>query len=213
MATPRKAVPPADKPDFAALLAGAKLPERTVPICLRADLVAEHEELDRELGQLIDKGPPQKFSGDGRAELRQRIEALHAEMAANTYPFRFRALPKPAWRAFVAEYPPRKDESGEVHEDDVQVGVDMDAFPDALVRRCCVDPVLDDKGWRELLGDSDKVRAQLTAEGMQQEIEDGKLTDNQLERLFNAAWGINRRDVDVPFSRAVSRLNQSSETE
>lgn len=213
MATPRKAVPPTDKPDFAALLAGAKLPERTVPICLRADLVAEHEELDRELGQLIDKGPPQKFGGDGRGELRQRIEALEAEMNANTYPFRFRGLPQPAWLAFVAEYPPRKDDDGEVHEDDLQVGVNMDVFPEALIRRCCIDPVLDDKGWRELLGDSDKVRAQLTADGKQDEIENGKLTNRQLELLFQAPWNLNRRDVDVPFSRAVSRLNQSSSPE
>lgn len=214
MATPRAAAEPStDKSDFASLLAGAKLPERTVPICLRGNLVAEHEELDRELGHLIDKGPAQKFGGDGRGELRQRIEALEAEMTASTYPFRFRAMSQRAWLALVAEYPPRKGDDGEVHGDDVEIGVDMDVFPDALIRRCCIDPVLDDKGWRELLGDSDKVRAQLTADGRQDEIEEGKLTNNQLMRLFQAPWGINRRDVDVPFSRAVLRLNQSSEPE
>lgn len=211
-ARPRKTAEAVTKPDFATLLAGARLPERTVHLCLRADLVAEHEELDGQLSKLVDK-PVAKFAGDGRGELKQRIEALEAEMTAATYPFRFRALPKPAWRAFVAAHPPRKDDAGEVDEADALIGVNRETFFDVLVRRCCIDPVLDDQGWRKLLGDSEAEQARLTAAGREHEIEEGKLTDRQLDRLSDAAWGINRRDIDVPFSRAASRLNQTSEPE
>lgn len=209
-ARPRKAAAAATKPDFAKLLGDARLPECTVPICMRADLTAEHKQLDRELEKLVDK-PVQKLSGDGRGQLKQRLEAIEAEMAAATYPFRFRAMPKPRWRAFVAKYPPRKDPAtGEVNEVDAFRGVNVETFFDALVRESCIDPMLDEAGWRKLLGDSPEERARLAADGKQDEIADGVLTDHQLDALSNAAWALNRRDVDIPFSLAASRLNQTS---
>lgn len=211
-ARPAKSTTAVTKPDFTSLLASAKLPETTVPICMRADLVAEHEQLDRQLAKLVDK-PVQKLSGDGRGELKTRIEALEAEMAAATYPFRFRAMPKPRWRAFVAKHPPRRGESGEVNEGDAGIGVNRETFFDALIRESCVDPALDEEGWRKLLGDSVEERARLAADGRQDEIEDGVLTDRQADELSDAAWGLNRRDVDIPFSRAALRLSRTSETE
>jgi hypothetical protein len=35
-----------------------------------------------------------------------------------------------------------------------------------------------------------------------------KLTDNQFDTLAMPRRGLNREDVDVPFSRAASRLNR-----
>jgi hypothetical protein len=173
-------------PDFDALLDDAKIAEKVVPICLRGDLVAEHEALDRQLEQLIDK-PVTKLGGDGRGQLQQQILALEAQMAAATVPFRFRALTRADWHAFVAEHPPRPDD-----ERDARLGINRATFYEAMVRRCLVEPVVSAEQWERL----DKV-----------------LTDRQFDQLADAAWGINRRDVDVPFSEAASRLSQNSGAE
>jgi hypothetical protein len=183
-ARPRKTAPA--KPDFAALLADAKLPERTVPVCLRGDLVAEHEAADRELEALAEK-PVTKFGGDGRGELQARIRDLEEQMRGATYDFRFRALTRRGWHAFVAEFPPRPD-----NERDAAIGVNTETFFDALIRKCLVDPALDDEAWFRL---------------------NENLTDRQYDTLSDAAWGLNRRDVDVPFSPAAWRQNGTSEPE
>lgn len=185
---PKKAAVVAGKPNFDTLLGQAKLPEMTVPICLRGDLAAEHELLDRQLEKLVDQ-PVAKLGGDGRGELKQRIQALEAEMESATYPFRLRALSRPAYREFTADHPPRKTDSGAVDERDEGLGVNAETFFEALIRRCLVDPVLDDDSWARLVD---------------------ALTDRQYNRLADVAFGLNRRDVDVPFSHAASQLNRSS---
>jgi len=184
---PKKAAAAVIKPDFAALLAGAKLPERTVPICLRGDLVAEHEQLNEHL-ELLEQKAVDSLAGNGGAELAERIEALEAEMRASTYPFRLRALPRREYRAFKAKFPPRTNEAGDVVEKrDQIVDFDADAGAPTLIRSSIVDPELDDAAWATL---------------------EESLTDRQYDDLFTAAWLLNRGDVDVPFSRAASRLNR-----
>ncbi len=196
------------KPDFLAMLAGARLPEAIVRICLRGDLAAEHEAADRELQKILD-APVQKLN-TGAGPLRQQILDLEAEMEAHTYPFRLRALPKPRWRALCAEHPGRIDPETSDYIRGDGAGINSSTFFDPLIRLSVIDPVLVEDQWRELLGDSDEERARLTAEGKAHEIEDGKLTDRQLDELSGAAFGLNRRDIDVPFSRAASRLTQIS---
>lgn len=188
-ARPRKATPPPAKPkqDFAKLLAGAKLPECTVAICLRGDLNAEHESLDRQLGKLIDT-PVTKFGGDGRGELQQRIRDLEAEMEASTAEFRLRALPRREWRELVAKHQPRI-EDGKVNETDAALGINTETFFEPMVRRCLVDPEVDDEQWFQLTE---------------------ALTSRQFDTLWDASWSLNRRDVDVPFSFAAWRQNQPS---
>lgn len=188
-ARPRKAT--TVKPSFAALLADARLPERSVPVCMRADLVADHEAADRELEKLTNQ-PSTKFSGNGSGELRQKILDLEEQMRAATYEFRLRALPKPRFRALVAEHQPRRTADGSVDDRDRALGVNAETFFDALIRASLLDPELSGKQWTEL------------AEA---------LTDRQYDVLADAAWYLNRGDVDVPFSRAASRLNPSSDSE
>lgn len=192
-ARPRKATPAPAKPkqNFAALLAAAKLPETIVPICLRGDLAAEHEALDRQLRKLLDT-PSTKFGGDGRGELQHRIRDLEAEMEQATVDFRLRAMSRREWHALVAEHPPRIGPDGKVDETDAAIGVNVETFFEPLVRRCLVEPEVDDEQWTEL------------AEA---------LTSRQFDGLWDAAWRLNRRDVDVPFSFAASRLNTTSEAE
>jgi hypothetical protein len=167
--------------NFKAMLAEAKLPERTVPICLRGDLVAKHEELERQL-ELAQKRELNSLAGNGAANLAEQIDALQDQMQEATFPFRLRALPRPQFRALVNAHPPRRNDENEIVDDDKFIGVNAETFFDAMVRACLVDPELDEQGWNDL------------AES---------LTSHQWDALSDAAWGLNRREVDVPFSHAA----------
>jgi hypothetical protein len=204
-----------------AAIRDAKSPERSVTICLEADLVAEYEAAFRELEQVAQQ-PSKTLAGDPRkAELAKQLEALREQMLQGTAVFRFRALERRAFRRLIAEHPPRKDEaSGEVHEKDKNVGVNAETFYDELIRRSSVDvrlpgdeagTVLDEEDWRILLGDNDVERARRERAG--EPVEDGKLTDMQFSELAEAAWMLNRGEIDIPFSLAAWQLNQSSGTE
>lgn len=173
--------------DFKTLLASAKLPEKTVLICLRGDLAAEHEQAERDLEQ-AQRTAFDSLEGSGAGEIAERVRALEDEMREASHPFRLRALPRPVWRALVAAHPPRRGEDNEIVPEDRML-VNSETFFDALVRACLVDPELGDEEWAELAG---------------------KLTDRQFDDLSDAAWGLNRREVDVPFSRAASRMRQVS---
>jgi hypothetical protein len=174
--------------NFKAMLAEAKLPERTVAICLRGDLVADHEAAEREL-EVAQKRPADSLEGNGVGAIVDRIEALEAEMREHTYPFRLRALPKPQFRALLAAYPARRGEDGEVVDSDRFTMSNLDEMLPALVRACTVDPELDTDEWADL---------------------EEKLTDRQQGDLADAAWGVNRGEVDVPFSRAASLAKRTS---
>jgi hypothetical protein len=177
---------------FKQMLAEAKMPEATVPTCLRGDLAARHDELEAEL-ELLEKKAVDSLAGNGGAELAEQIEALEAEMRESTYPIRLRALSRPDFRAFIAEFPPHLDADGKPKDPlDGVYGINTEtAFPE-LVRRSIVDPVLDDDEFVGLVG---------------------KLTDAQYEALVIAAWRLNKGDIDVPFSRAASRLNRLTAAE
>ncbi|MFV2094820.1 hypothetical protein ACFHW1_04925 [Micromonospora sp. LOL_014] len=179
--------------DVKALIRGGRLPERTVPVCLQADLVAEHELAERQLAEATRRASDSLAGGSGMREIAERIEALRVEMQDHTIDFRLRAMPRPRWKAFIAAHPPRKDDAGKVDERDRAIGVNTETFFDALVRASVVEPELDASDWDLLL--------------------DERLTDRQFDELADAAWGLNRRDVDVPFSPAASRVLRGSEPE
>lgn len=71
-------------------------------------------------------------------------------------------------------------------------GVDSATFLPVVLRACLVDPELTEEQWAIL---------------------DDTLTSAQYEVLSEAAWALNRGDVDVPFSPTASRIVQSSEAE
>lgn len=189
-ARPRKATAAVTKPDFMALLdGGPHLAERVIPVCMRADLAAEHEALDSELQELAEK-PAAKFSGDGRGELQQRIRDLEEQMRGATYPFRLRAMPQRRFKAFRDEHPPRRDEKDDIDQRDGVLFVNTETIWEPLTRACLIDPQLDDPAWERLIE---------------------SLTNRQFEELAWAAWTLNRGEIDVPFSLAASELTASSE--
>lgn len=172
------------------IIRGGSRPTTTVPVCMHADLTAEHEELERQLQAALTKPRDSLASGGNATELSERIKALEEQMRAHTVTFKFQALRRPDWKKLVAEHPPRRDADGSLHERDKNLLFNVDTFFTALIRACCTEPGLPEEVWELLL--------------------DEKLTDRQFDELSNAAWYLNRGDVDVPLSRAASRLTQDS---
>lgn len=175
--------------DVKALIASARLPERSVEICLHPDLMAELQDLERQLEEADARHRSSgSLAGGDRVEIAQKMEAVRERMKAHTVKFRLRAVPRRRWTALVAEHPPRPGV-----ERDTVMGLNEETFFEAMVRECTVEPDLDDKDWATLL--------------------DEALSDAQWGVLTNAAWAVNARDVDVPFSRAASRILQTSAPE
>jgi len=178
--------------NFKTMLAEAKLPERTVEICLRGDLVADHEQAERDL-ELAQKAAVDSLAGNlEAAALVERIETLEAEMHQSTVTFTLRALSKPRYRELVQAHPPRRGDEGEIVDDDKGMGLNVETFYEDLLRRSIVDPELDDEDWTALLD---------------------TITDRQFELLGMAAFLLNRSDVDIPFSLAASRAKRTTSTE
>lgn len=175
--------------DYRAIAKSAALPERTVAICLRGDLQADYEQAERDLEE-AQRTPSDSLAGSGAGQILQRMDDLRQQMLEHTYPFRLRALPRPAYRELALAHPPREVD-GQPHELDAKVGVNTDTFLTALVRACLVDPVLDDEEWSDLY--------------------DTKLTDWQATELQDAAHSLCRRKVDVPFSLAASTMTRTSD--
>jgi hypothetical protein len=170
---------------FDKLLEQSRLPEATIPLCLRGDLQAQWEELDHRLTALYSDAS-RKLAGASaeEAELARRIQELEQEMRDSTLTLRLRALERPEWLELVADHPPREDDKG-----DRMLGFNQKTFFDALVLACLVEPELDEERLSKLMD---------------------KLTDAQFQKLTEAAWGLNRRDVDVPFSSTASHIMTTS---
>lgn len=184
---PRKATNNA-KPDIHALLGEATRAERTVNLCLRGDLQAEWDELRTRFDELGDAPASRMVDGAQRRRLAQQMADVEERMRAATVPFRLRALPRREWQALTREHRYRTGPDGKVLPEDAML-VNSETFFEPLVRACVVEPELSDDEWTVLLED--------------------KLTDRQFDVLAAAAWGINRKDVDVPFSSAASRILRS----
>lgn len=201
--TTNETAPAPEAVDIGALVRSSRRAETIVPICLRGDLAAELALLERQLADATAAAVAAKPVQDDRLntprdprqqELAERIIALQQEMAASTVQFRLRALAPRRWHDLVAEHPPRKAADGSVDDRD-RSGFHADTFWPALVRESVVAPVIDGDTWTLLLeGDEDGAG----------------LSDGQYDALCTAAWNLNRRQVDVPFSRAASAILRSS---
>ena len=128
--------------DINDLIEQARLPRKTIPVCLRGDLRARWDELHTEFkkapaagGSLGDASP--------RAALAQQLEELRAELEANQVPFTFEAWPGPEFSKLLQAHPGKGARAG---------GVDLDALPPALIAACCVDPKMDVEQAGKLLG-------------------------------------------------------------
>lgn len=173
--------------NFKQKLKAARLPERSIQVCLRGDLAADFEAAERELRSAQES----KSTGleDGIGPIIDRLDALRDEMREHSEEFRLRAMPQPKFRALMAEHPPRRDEEGTLDAADASLGFNRETFFDSLLKLSVVSPELDDDDWTALLD---------------------VLVDRQYQDLVDAAWYVNRSEVSVPFSSAASLAKRSS---
>lgn len=174
---------------------------RAVQLCLRADLQAEWEELVALLDAMQVEQIATMVERAERRKLAEQVIALEQRMRAATVAFKVRAS-RSEWRRLTAAHPPRKGEDGKVIPEDA-MGVNSETFFEPLIRAMVVEPQLSDDEWIILLGGTLPTGEEV----------DGRLTDGQLDQLWQAAWNVNRGKADVPFSRAASRMMTDSEPE
>lgn len=170
-------------------------------ICLDPDLVREQAEAKAELDELqgaIDETKKQTRV-DGRlgsgprddrrpelGEIQKRIDALDEQIRQATIRLEFRALTAIRYNALVSEHP---DSNDSTNADAV------DAFCDALAEQCFKGCYRGDSDAKEDIGLS--------------EIREG-LTFGEWEPVQYLVLGLNRRKVDVPFSRRRSAATRRS---
>lgn len=168
------------------MLAAAKLPERSVAICLRGDLVADINALERELAEVLaQEAADRRMTGVKRSkELADAIEAKRAEMADATLDMRLRALKVSQWRDMVRKYPPAKDDKS-------GLGVDITAFMGEAIPASVVSPDdMDADDW-ETFNDN--------------------VPPSEITRLMNLVWELNTQGVDIPKSRLASVANRRND--
>lgn len=158
---------------FADIKGAAKLPEKTVPLCLRGDLQSEYEGLERELkhAKNANAGTLAGTSEDAKA-LEELMSGLREQMRENTHVFTLRGLPKKKYSDLVAKHPARDEDRMN------RLDHNAETFPTVLIQACCIDPVMTLTEVEELC--------------------DEILTQGQWDALFIAAYLLNRSDVEVP---------------
>lgn len=114
--------------------------------------------------------------------LAQEHDALVAEAEESAVHVKVQALRRSAWKALIAEHPPR-----EGNKDDEAVGVNEDTFKDALVAESIVEP------------------ADLSLEDLDE------LSDVDFDRLYYAAFTLNRAPVADPKANLASQMTRESD--
>lgn len=161
-------------------LAAAKLPERSLRVCLRGDLAAEFDDLERQLKEARQGesgGRKRVGSKSDAAVIAEKIQALQEQMAGEMLDLRIRALPRAEWQALVRKYPPGDDEG------DKAVGANLSGLMEEAIPACVVSPELDAEDWEQL---------------------NSVLSAAEYDRLLTVVWDVNRSGVDVPKSRLAS---------
>jgi hypothetical protein len=169
---------------FEEIIAGARLPETGVTLCLRGDLQLEFERLEKDLSEAraADAADDSLAAGGRARPIAEQIEKLRQEMAEHERTFVMRGLSRHAWRKLTDDHPPRKDRTdGKDDEDDVN----WDTWPTAVIAACSADPVM-------------------SVEQVEQLAE--VITDWQWNALFAGCMVVNRMEISVPKSVSASAV-------
>lgn len=167
-------------------LAAAKLPERSVQVCLRGDLAAEFDMLEAKLKDARASEGSRRLASKGDAvQIAEQIRDLAERMSEAMLTVRVRALPRAEWNRIMLQHPPGKDAS----EGDKAMGVSFEAFMADVMPRCIVDPELDEDDWATL---------------------NNVLSSADYGKILDAVWAVNRSEVDVPKSRLASLVMAES---
>lgn len=160
--------------DIVEILAKARAPERTVALCLDADLAAEHDALNRQLLDAQHAGAVTMGDTGKAVGLAQRIRDIEEQMSDSQATFRMRGLSAFKRDEWLTAHPGRE---GKGEAFNVVTG------PPALIAAACIDPIM-------------------TVEQAVALCE--QLGLGQTDVLFNAAWEATSGGGAVPFSVAAS---------
>lgn len=159
--------------------------------CVTPDLVGEYEAAVAERDTARSAPRDSLAAGAVAPDVEERIAALLEQIEASTLVLRFKALPRPEFKALRDKYPPKKDEGGNfVRGVDARLGMDTEGFAEPFIRASLISPDLDDEDLTALI--------------------DEVLTDGQWDELFTLVWNLNESKIDVPFSPAVSPTTPTS---
>jgi hypothetical protein len=122
-----------------AIISGARLPERTVRIYKRGDLLGQLDDVEGRLEELVDEdGEPfdQDLAIGEESEYSQLVRlsrAIRAELAKDSFAFRVRAMGSSKWKVFVEKWK------------DTKTGTFKEGMSDALIIESAVSPVIPDQ--------------------------------------------------------------------
>lgn len=166
--------------DINEILGSIKLPERVYPLCLRADLRGQWEELNRRLRQ-AEMESADSLAGGSNGDLAEEVRALESEMAEHTVQIRLRALRSKTWSDLMVKHPPRKG------TDDG--ATNSETFGIAVLAACSVDPAMSEDQAGQLVD---------------------ALTQGQWNDLQTILANLNNGSVEVPKSSLASAILQGS---
>lgn len=116
--------------DINDVIAGAKLREHTVTLCLRGDLAAAHEQAVASLDALIRDGLSDSLAAPA-VEAAKKIRELEDAMRESSTTFRFRALGDREYRALKSAHPGTDG-----------AAFNVETYPVALIAASSADPVM-----------------------------------------------------------------------
>lgn len=162
-----------------------QLPETTVKVCLRPDLIDAHNQANERLQSARKSGSKSgrlaSKTTDEERELAKRVRDIEDQLADATVEFRFRGMSPRTWQELLDEHPPRQD-----NQLDLMYGANRASHPRAAVRASIIEPEWDDDSWSELLD---------------------IVNSGQWEELTAAMRQVNRGVVDdAPFSELASLI-------
>jgi len=165
------------------ILASARRPEDTVPICLRGDLNSRYLDLERRLPHAA-TAPSNLGERAEASVITEQMAELAEQMADSEVAFSLRALPPRQWLRFHATYPVKgKDETDDDYSDRLY------EWGCKAVAMTCVEPVMTPEQVDELVP---------------------LLSTQQWMSLQNRSIMLNTGEVTVPFSVAASEPTPDS---
>lgn len=168
--------------DLKSLRDRASRPRRTVPLVLDGTLSERIEAVRATMRQPDnDRRLSSRPAGPNPA-----LEELYAQAADATVHVVLEGMPGTEWRALIAEHPPRLGEDGKPIEDD-RLGVNDETFRRPAIRACVIGHKPDPSSSEVEPLDDEYLIWLLDF-----------ITDRQTDRLFTAAFEVNRTADAVP---------------
>jgi hypothetical protein len=164
------------------VLGKAKVPVRSVQICLDADLQGEHDELTARLDVLRQESVNTMGQTSEGKEVADRIREIEAEMRESEVTFKFRGLTKAGLRKVQDRFPPPEPNPRGLIWD-----VEEGAY--ALIAASAVEPAMTEDQAKQLLD---------------------MISQGHADRMVGAAWLASTGSTQVPFSARASELTNGT---